>query len=303
VYKGEAYSRRPVTEVLADIEEMARSFGDAPRTAFLQDADPLAARPEDLLAILGRLRDRFPRLSRVTAYARSRTLERRGLDDLKRLREAGLTRIHTGFESGSDRVLAMVDKGATREHHLAAGRLAKEAGFALSVYVMPGLGGRGLSAEHADETASLVAATNPEFTRLRTTAPVGGTPLGEMVETGAFVPLSEEETVGEIRRFLAGLEAAATRIESDHVLNLLLHLRGDLPGDRGRLLAMCDEFLGLPPDERTLFVLGRRTGRLRRPRDLDQPGLRAALRADLAALEASGETPESYFAILRRALL
>jgi hypothetical protein len=303
VYKGECYSRRPVGEVLADLEEMAAWYGDVPRTAFLQDADPLQAPPEDVLSILGRMRELFPRLTRITAYARSRTLVRRGLPDLRRLREAGLSRIHTGFESGSDRVLSLMDKGATREQHLAAGRLAKEAGFCLSVYVMPGLGGRALSSEHADETASLVAAVNPDFTRLRTTAPVPGTPLHTMAESGAFVPLSEAETVGEIRRFLAGLGGAATRIESDHVLNLLLYLRGDLPGDHARLLALCDEFLDLPPADRALFVLGRRTGRLRRPKDLDLPGAREQLSAALAALRASGEDPESLFSTLRRAML
>jgi radical SAM superfamily enzyme YgiQ (UPF0313 family) len=301
VYKGsDGYSRRTPTEIHADLDAMQDLYGEAPRTVFLQDADPLLTRPGDMLEVLRDVRAHFPDVRRITTYARSRTLARRTVADLRRIREAGLDRVHVGLESGSDAVLALVDKGTTRAEQIEAGRKAREAGFELSEYVMPGLGGRDLTDEHADETASAIFAIEPDFVRLRTTAVVPGTPLAQLEVEGRWTSLGEIETVAEIRRFLAGLGGARTRLESDHALNLLMKLRGDLPDDRARLLSICDELLGLPPTEQEEFVLGRRTGRLTRLRDRHRPGAKEDLARLREALLPEGTDPEQVFLALRR---
>ncbi len=260
VYKGTRPSRRKVEEVLADLDAMCEVYGDRPRTVFLQDANPVIMRPDDLIRIVEGIRERFPRVARITAYARSRTLARRKLADLQRLRQAGLDRLHVGMESGSDEVLELVDKGVSRAEQIEAGQKVKQAGFELSEYVMPGLGGEELTRIHADETASALVAIGPDFIRLRTTAVIPGTPLAELVEQGRYTPCTEVELVSEIRRFLAGLSGLNTRIESDHMLNLLMELRGDLPDALDDLIGVCDEFLDLPAADRWRFVLARRMG-------------------------------------------
>lgn len=300
VYKdSEGYERRPVAEVLSDLDAMQDVYGDAARTVFLQDADPVQASPDDLVRIVEGVRARFPRVRRVTTYARARTLSRRSVADLRRLKEAGLDRVHVGLESGSDEVLALVDKGATRAQQIEAGRRAKEAGFELSEYVMPGLGGRELSAVHADETASAVAAIEPDFVRLRTTAIKPGTPLAALVDAGRLTPLTEMETVGEIRRLLVGLAGVETRIESDHALNLLMELRGDLPAQHVRLLALLDGVLGLDEGVQRLFVLARRLGLVTFLRQLERPGVREEVARHAAALLPEGADAEALFQRLR----
>ena len=296
---SEGYSRRSVGDVLADLGAMRQVHGDRHRTVFLQDADPVQANPNDLVQILEGIRERFPSVRRITTYARSRTLAHRPLKDLKRLREAGLDRVHCGFESGSDKVLELMSKGTTRAEQIEGGRRAKEAGFELSWYVMPGLGGCRFTTEHADETASAVALVEPHFVRLRTTAVVPGTPLADLQAEGRFEPLGEMETVAEIRRFLAGLEGVLTRLESDHALNLLMDLRGDLPDKRERLLALLDEVLELDAEDRTLFVLGRRAGVFQRSRHFREAGLRETLAALRDEWLQDGEDPESLFQRLR----
>jgi len=278
VYKHtEGYSRRATADVLADLDSMKRVYGDRPRTVFLQDADPVQANPNDLVEILEGIRERFPKVSRVTTYARSRTLAHRSVKDLKRLRAAGLDRVHCGFESGADVVLELMSKGVTRAQQIEGGRRAKEAGFELSWYVMPGLGGREHSEVHAAETASAVAEVEPHFVRLRTLAVVPGSPVADLQAEGRFTPLGEIETVAEIRRLLDGLEGATLRLESDHSLNLLMELRGDLPEVREELLATLDEVLALPGEDQVLFVLGRRVGLVGRLRHFERPGVREQL--------------------------
>ncbi len=260
VYKGQRFSLRSADDVLADLDAMKAQLGDRYRSAFLQDANPLASKPDELVRIIEGLRQRFPSVERVTAYARSDTLARRKLVDLRRLRTAGLDRVHVGLESGCDAVLSQVNKGVTRERQIAAGQRAVQAGFELSLYFMPGLGGVEFSDAHADDTASAVAAIGPHFVRLRSTVAMPGTELHALQQEGSWGPLSEEASVAEIRRFLAGLEGVETRLESDHVLNLLMELRGDLPQDLAVLIDTCDDFLGRPERWRQRFVLARRLG-------------------------------------------
>ena len=303
VYKGQRFSLRSADEVLADLDAMLRVYGDRPRTVFLQDANPLLTRTDDLVRIVAGIRERFPQVRRVTAYARSHTLARRPVAELRRIRAAGLDRLHVGLESACDAVLVLVRKGVTRAQQIEGGRRAREAGFELSEYVMPGLGGRALSAQHADDTASALAAIQPDFVRLRTTAVHPGTPLAELEAKGDFVPLTEVEGVREIRRFLAGLAGVTTRLESDHILNMLMELRGDLPADLARLLAVCDEFLELPEADRVRFMLARRLGWIGRLRQLDEPGVRAEVDRVLGTLAERGLDPEAVLAELRAATL
>jgi hypothetical protein len=241
-------------------------------TVFLQDADSLIMKTDDLVRVITLIRETFPSVSRITSYCRSRTAVCKPLADLERIREAGLTRVHVGLESGCDAVLRFMNKGVTAAGHLEGGRKLKEAGFSLCTYVMPGLGGKMWSREHAIETARVVSLLNPDFVRLRTLHAVEGSPLFQMVQKGEFDPLPEEEIVGEIRLFIESIEARDTMVTSDHVLNLLEDVAGRLPGDKAAMLAAIDRFFALSPEERLVFRVGRRRGIYRRIDDLADKG-------------------------------
>ncbi|HUJ89508.1 MAG TPA: radical SAM protein, partial [Syntrophorhabdales bacterium] len=134
-YKGTKFSKRTVEEVKSDIDNMALAYGAHGRsitTAFLQDADSLMLPTADLLAILNHLKVKFPSISRVTSYARANTMKRKTVEEYKQLREAGLTRVHTGMESGSARVLKLIQKGTSPEAMVEAGIHVKESGISLS---------------------------------------------------------------------------------------------------------------------------------------------------------------------------
>jgi histone acetyltransferase (RNA polymerase elongator complex component) len=299
VYKNLRFSLRPVEEVLQDLDAMQAFYGERPTTVFLQDANPLLTRTDDLVRILEGIRQRFPRVVRITAYARSHTLARRSVSELRRIREAGLNRLHVGMESGCDAVLQLVEKGTSRADQIEGGRRAKEAGFELSEYFMPGLGGKELSDANADDSATALLAIKPDFVRLRTTAVSPGTGLADLVIQGKMTPLSEKEMVVEIQRFLSGLVDLSTQLESDHVLNLLMELRGDLPADLPRLLNICDEFLQLQQIEQNRFILGRRLGWFVRLNDRNKPRFTMELDNLISKIAKEGSTVEDLCAQLR----
>ena len=188
------------------------------RTAFLQDANSLIMRTRDLLEVLTYLEQQFPALERVTSYARAKTIAKKPLEELKQLRAAGLSRLHVGLESGDDDVLRYVDKGVTAQEQIAGGRKAKEAGFELSEYVMPDLGGRAMSEQHARNTARVLNEIDPDFIRMRPFSVGPTVPLYDDYQNGTLELSSPHQRLRELRTLISNL-TVTSRVCFDHFLN------------------------------------------------------------------------------------
>jgi histone acetyltransferase (RNA polymerase elongator complex component) len=235
---------------------------------FLQDANSIIMKTDDLIDVLSFIMEQFPFVERITSYCRSKTAAGKSVEELKRLKAAGLSRIHVGMESGYDPLLKFIRKGVTAADHIEGGRRIVEAGISLCEYIMPGLGGSRWSKEHAEETARAINEINPHFVRLRTLHVVEGTELFDMMKKGKFQPIGDEDILKEIHIFIEKLDGIETTIVSDHMLNLLEEVEGKLPQDKARLLAIIDRYFSLSAEERLIYRLGRRRGIYRRVGDL-----------------------------------
>jgi|UniRef100_A0A7C4EUL6 hypothetical protein len=258
-------------------------------TVFLQDANSLVVSTDALVEILRHIKQTFPQVNRITSYARANTLASKSEADFVRLREAGLSRLHVGMESGSDAVLKMIRKGTTSRQIVEGGKRVVASGISLSLYIIPGIGGVDLSREHALESARVVNEVNPQFVRLRSLYVRYNTPLMEMVKAGSFQPPDEDSMVKEIRLFIEALDGVTTTIVSDHILNLLEEITGTLPEDKAAMLGVIDRYLGMDDDDRLLFQLGRRAGAIRDLDELKDPVTRTKLEA--ARLEIQAQIP------------
>lgn len=314
IYKDATFSRRPIEHVLQDIDTVrsfvdainhARQSGEqlsygqlkdleqdenksdmqalhaayafvagGMKSIFLQDGNSLIIKPEDLIRILNHLKDAFPKVERITSYGRSQTIAKISDEHLLQMAEAGLNRIHIGMESGSDKVLKMVQKGVDKATQVLAGKKVKKAGIQLSEYFMPGLGGKALSNENALETADALNQINPDYIRLRTLALPDAAPLTEQFRQGHFDKMGEVDTARELLLFLENLRGITSTVKSDHVLNLFPEVDGILPTAREELLQPVQKFLTLEREQQMIFCIGRRTHRLSRISDLDDPVLR-----------------------------
>ncbi len=267
-------------------------FGEG--SVFLQDANSLIMQPEDLAEILHYLREQVPGISRITSYARSRTLARRTLEQLVLLRDAGLDRIHIGLESGYDPVLRFMQKGSAAADHIKAGCFVREAGISLSEYVMPGLGGKRWWQEHAVATADVLNQINPDFIRLRSLRVPKSAPLCEKIDNGEMELLDDDGVVGEIRLFIEKLDGITSTVTSDHIMNLLEEISGTLPNDREKMLSVADRYLALPEKERLIYKVGRWGGVYRSLDDLKDTVLRAKIEQVIHQwnVETSGQLDE-----------
>jgi hypothetical protein len=225
-------------------------------SCFLGDANSLLLPASFLTEAMLSIREAFPELDRFTIYGRTRSAARKKAGELAAFAAAGLHRVHFGIESGSDRVLAFMQKGEAAEDHLEACRKTREAGLSPSVYVMPGLGGAAWSDEHAHATARVLSLARPDFVRLRTLEIFPRTGLSEAAQRGDFIESTEEQVAAEIRTIVAETDGETT-IMSDSASNLL-SVNGRLPDDRKAMLSRIDDYLSLAPREKLTFSLSSR---------------------------------------------
>jgi radical SAM superfamily enzyme YgiQ (UPF0313 family) len=260
---------------------------------FLQDADNLVMTADNLVAVLKFLRETFPEITRVTTYSRSRTIVRKSVESLKRIRDAGLDRVHVGLESGYDPILKFMKKGVTATQHIEAGRKVVAAGLELSEYVMPGLGGQTFWREHAVATAQVLNQINPHFIRIRSLRVPSRIPLYQKLQSGEFRMQSDDMLAEEMKLFIETLDGITSVVTSDHIMNLLEEVTGKLPEDKEEMLEVIETYQRLPDSERLIYRVGRRGGAYRSLEDLERdPATYRKIKNLIVDLETKGGPAE-----------
>ncbi len=235
---------------------------------FLQDGNTTALSSGRLSDVLIYLKQAFPGIKRITSYGRAENLSRVSAEEYAELKEAGLDRIHSGFETGSDAVLQKINKGVTQQQEITAGKNIKAGGIELSVYFMPGVGGKELTKENAEGTFHVINEIGPDFLRIRTAAVKPGTGLYEDYQNGQLTLCSDEEKLLEIRTVIERASEIDTRVVSDHIINLLQGVEGHIVLDRQKMLDMIDGYLNKPEYEKRLYQAARRMALINGPGDM-----------------------------------
>ena len=235
---------RSEDEVLESIRLTGQRYGGEIRRVFLADGDALVLPTRRLVAILEAIRTHMPAVRRISSYCLPRNLRKKSQAEIDELAAAGLKMVYVGAESGDDQVLAAVDKGETFDTTREALDKLGAAGITRSVMILNGLGGKALSMQHAENSARLANATQPEY--LATL--VVSFPQGEERFRAGFPgwePLDQHELFVEMERFLSGLELKRTVFRSDHASNWLV-LKGTLGADKERLLQQVRTAIAAP---------------------------------------------------------
>jgi len=245
MYKDRKFRVRPMQEIFEDLDMALDLYGaDGVRTIFLADGNTAVLPTEKLVAIGEAARERFPNLQRITAYGSAKFLMKKSQEQWRRVAEAGITRIHSGLESGDAATLLAIDKGVTPEQAVDAYNHVRNAGIELSVYLMVGVAGTERWREHAIGSSQVLNRAPPDFIRLRTFVPHPGTPWHDRWREGGLTLLSAHQALAEIRLLVKHLQGP-TVLLSDHVSNFL-NVGGRIPEDKQEMLAEIDEAMQWP---------------------------------------------------------
>ncbi|MCO1601676.1 radical SAM protein [Desulfosporosinus nitroreducens] len=246
MYRKTKFRIRSVSDIKEDLRTARKYHGEKVQSIFFPDGNTILMKTDQLTEILYYAQEMFPFLKRMTVYGSAKYLKLKKIKDFRRLKEAGLTRIHSGMESGDDEVLRRIEKGFTSSEMIEEGLKVRGAGIELSEYILIGIGGRERTYEHAIESARVLNAFTPDFVRLRTYVPWKGTPLYEDYQQGHFHLLSPHEALEETHLLVANLKGPFDLL-SDHVSNFAW-VNGKIPKQKPEILETLEKLLSVPED-------------------------------------------------------
>lgn len=237
MFKDKTFRVRNQDEVLEDLD-MARQRYRKVERIFLADGDALVLSNAKLLRILNHIAKLFPECERVSVYGSPQDVLKKTPEELKELYDNGVGIIYIGAESGSDKVLADICKGATRAELIEAVKKIEASGIKASVTFISGIGGRDDWEEHAIKTGTMISEMEPSYVGLLTLMVEPGVPLQKDIESGKFQVLTAEEVVAETLLMLKNIDVKNKCVfRSNHASNYV-SLRGDLPRDKDKMIAM-----------------------------------------------------------------
>lgn len=234
-YKGEKFRIKSFAEIEEDILEASRYR--AVEKMFLCDGDVLILPQRRLVEILASIQQHIKGVKRVGCYANAKSILRKTPEELLQLRKRGLMIVYLGVETGNDDLLKKISKGATSAQLVEAGRRIKDAGIALSVTVLLGIGGIEKSIEHAFDTAKILTDIDPDYVGALTVMVVPGTPLYEDYVKGVFVLPDTFGFLRELEIMVAHADFTNCFFTSNHASNYL-PIRARMPKDKEETIRM-----------------------------------------------------------------
>jgi len=238
-FKDKRFRIKSLEEIVEDLEYASRRIREVDRL-FLCDGDALIIPQKRLLDILEAIHKHLPGVRRIGTYGNAKSILRKSLEELRELRQRGLSIVYLGIETGNAELLQKIRKGATYEQIVEAGRRVKEAGITLSATVLLGIGGVEKSMEHARDTARILTDVDPDFAGVLTVMIVPGTPLDEERKNGTFVLPGAFELLKELGGIVSGSRFSNCFFTANHASNYL-PIRARMPRDREKIVRLIED--------------------------------------------------------------
>lgn len=241
-YPGVKFRIRHLEDIKQDIDRVAQNYSWSLRRVFLEEGDALIAPQRILAGVLKYLNEKFPNLERIGTYATPQAGLVKSVDELKELNRLGLKIAYMGVESGDEELLKKINKGASYDQIVEAGRKIRQAGITLSVTVILGLGGPEGSRNHALGTARILSDIDPEFAGTLTILLVPGTPLHKEWEEGRFTLISPFQSLEELKLIIQNANFTNCFFTANHASNYL-PIKVRLPEQKAAVVKLIDEVL------------------------------------------------------------
>jgi radical SAM superfamily enzyme YgiQ (UPF0313 family) len=241
-YSKMRFRIRPLEDIKRDIDKVAKNYSWSLRRVFLENGDAIITPQRRLVEVLKYLNEKFPNLEKIGTYTTPQAALIKSVDELKELHELGLKIAYMGVESGDEGLLKKINKGATYDQIVEAGRKIKQAGITLSVTVILGLGGPEGSQNHALKTARILSDIDPDFAGALTILLVPGTPLHRDWEEGKFELITPFQSLAELKMIIENANFTDCFFTANHASNYL-PIKARLPKQKAEVLKLINEVL------------------------------------------------------------
>ena len=239
MYKGVQFHIKPFEQIKAEIDYF-RSRAKYVNRIFLADGDALIVPTEKLIEILKYIKNIFPECERISTYASPKSLELKSEDELKKIKDNGISLLYIGAESGSDEVLKNINKGVTSKELGDLILKAKKVGFKTSVTFIVGILGEKDFREHAIATGNFISRCEPDYVGILSLMLEENTTIYQEWLKGNFKEADGIDILKEIKLIIENINVTSNIIfRSNHASNYI-NLKGNLPEDKKRLIQEID---------------------------------------------------------------
>ena len=241
----------PPEDIASDLQEVKKAMegGNSRRIrrVFLTGANPFVLSYDKLAAIAGLIHKYLPSVTSVGSFARITDVASKTDKELTRLRSFGYDGLTIGIETGDDEALRFMNKGYTSADIITQCRRLDAAGIHYSFFYLVSISGAGRGEVGAKLTADLCNRLHPTLigTNMLTVYP--DSELYAEIQRGNWHEEGELEKYKEVRTLLKNLQIPTTFAAMGASNAYQFH--GQLPKDRGKLLAFLDEIIGNVSEE------------------------------------------------------
>ena len=223
-YQGRPFQVRPITAFREHVGAVRDLLGRAAAGrpgVFLADGNALVLSNDRLRPIFDAATTAFPGRP-LAGFVDVFSGERKTAHDWRELRAWGLERVAIGVETGSDLLLAYLNKPGGASEAASFVTLLKEAGLDVSVILMVGAGGRRFANDHLTASADLLARlplTGSDLIYLSPFVRQHDSAYAERAAADGLEDLTDAELAGQDRalRTAARVAAPATRVARYHI--------------------------------------------------------------------------------------
>lgn len=235
MYKSKKFVIKSLEDIKKNIDYFRQIYSHVEKV-FLADGDALMIPAEKLKEILRYIKKLFPECNRITLYGSPKSILLKTSQELKELKDLGLSMIYMGVESGSNEVLKDINKGVDSEELINAAKMVKDANILLSVTAIAGIGGMEKSEIHAVKTGEVISHMMPDYLGVLTLMVEEGTDLHNKLLNKEFETLSDKDILNEIKLLIQHINVKKTIVfRCNHASNYI-PLKGELPQDKEKLI-------------------------------------------------------------------
>lgn len=244
MYRNVRFGMESLEQIESDIIEASRHpFYRNSKRVFLLNGNPFVLKADRLIKIAELIHKYIPTVEVISMYASMKDIESKSDEELKAIKEAGISDLYIGVESGNQKALEFINKGNTVDEAVREMKRLDQYGYYYYAMVLTGLMGEGVekAIENGKMTGEMLSKVNCRAIFPMSVTLVPGTELWEMTQRGEYKEATEYDRLVELKALVENLNPESTALLSSAHNSNTMFIKGILPNDREKMLNKINE--------------------------------------------------------------